>query len=418
MFKSFLTKSENIERESYIWNLIGSTLNAFQSVIMLAVITRVTNLNDAGIFTIAYANSILMLNIGKYGMRNFQVSDYDSQFSFSEYKLSRLYTTLAMVSVSLIYILIISNLNDYSVTKSLTVLIMCVYKAIDSFEDVYHGLFQQENRLDIAGKALSIRMFCSIIIFSLSIFISKSLLISLIITTIASSIIFIYLTSIAYREYKIEKKPILKNVILLLKICFPLFLSVFLSFYINNAPKYAIDSILNDELQACYGFIVMPVFIIELLNGFIFNPVIYTLAKEWSKRNMHRFKAIIIKQIVIIAIITLLCESAAYIAGIPLLSMLYSTDLNKYKTDLLILLLGGGFLVLSGLFNTVLKIMRKQNKAVYIYAFISLIALIFSSKIVRSYSLRGASYLYLILMFLSSVLFIIFSIYFIKQSQK
>ena len=134
MFKSFLTKSENIERESYIWNLIGSTLNAFQSVIMLAVITRVTNLNDAGIFTIAYANSILMLNIGKYGMRNFQVSDYDSQFSFSEYKLSRLYTTLAMVSVSLIYILIISNLNDYSVTKSLTVLIMCVYKAIDSLK--------------------------------------------------------------------------------------------------------------------------------------------------------------------------------------------------------------------------------------------------------------------------------------------
>lgn len=61
---------------------------------------------------------------------------------------------------------------------------------------------------------------------------------------------------------------------------------IFLSFYIGNAPKYAIDSILNDGLQACCGFIAMPVFVIGLLNNFIFNPMISRMSFMWSEKEL------------------------------------------------------------------------------------------------------------------------------------
>lgn len=72
--KEFFLQTDHIDRDSFVWNMAGSMLLAFQSVIMLMVLTRVLGLADAGIFTIAYANANLFLTIGKYGMRNFQVS--------------------------------------------------------------------------------------------------------------------------------------------------------------------------------------------------------------------------------------------------------------------------------------------------------------------------------------------------------
>ena len=83
--KSFLIQSDNIERDSFIWNMAGSMIMAFQSVIMLMILTRVLGLIEAGVFTIAYANANLFLTIGKYGVRNFQVSDVTGQFTFREY---------------------------------------------------------------------------------------------------------------------------------------------------------------------------------------------------------------------------------------------------------------------------------------------------------------------------------------------
>ena len=80
--KHFLLDSKNIDKSSFVWNMIGSMLMAFQSVIMLMIITRTLDLYSAGIFTLAYASANLFLNIGKYGMHNFQVSDMKNQFNF------------------------------------------------------------------------------------------------------------------------------------------------------------------------------------------------------------------------------------------------------------------------------------------------------------------------------------------------
>ena len=199
---------------------------------------------------------------------------------------------------------------------------------------------------------------------------------------------------------------------------FPLFLGSFLSFYIGNAPKYAIDGVLNDELQACYGFIAMPVFVIGLLNNFVFNPMIYKMSVLWDKGKKNEFLKKFIIQVMIVIGITLVCIVGAYLVGIPILSFLYNTDLSLYKYELLILLLGGGFLALSGLLVTVITIIRFQNSLMFGYIIVSILAYTLSKIAVEQYSIRGAAGLYAILTAALCFLFFIFLGYGLKRKEK
>lgn len=416
--KHFLSTSKDINRASFIWNMSGSMLNAFQSVIMLMILTRTGSLLEAGIYTIAYANANLFLMIGKYGMRNFQVSDVREQFSFAEYRRSRYLTTLVMLIVSVVYTIYASKTNSYTINKSLCIIWMCLFKLVDSIEDAYHGLYQQKGRLDIAGKCMTMRMLITIAIFGISVIILKALLPALIISTVATAIIFILFTALTYEEFKCPQVTADKRSLrMLLKLCLPLFLGSFLSFYIGNAPKYAIDSILNDELQACYGFIAMPVFVIGLLNNFIFNPMISKMSFMWNEKDIKSFKKLLYKQMLIILVITVICELGAYLIGIPVLSVMYNTDLAPYKTELLILLLGGGFLALSGLFVTIITIMRLPKTLLFGYGIVAILAYLASPLMVKQYGMAGAASLYLLLMIILCIIFVVPLLYGIRRGK-
>lgn len=410
---TFLTKEKNVERATYIWNMAGSLLNAFQSVIFLMIITRVLGIGEAGIFTIAYADANLFLNLGKYGMRYFQVSDYQNQFSFRQYVKSRYLTVLLMISASWIYVFTAAYINSYSFHKISIILWMCVWKAADALEDVFHGDLQKCGRLDIAGKMLCTRVVSMTAVWALLLMLTKNQMIATVIAagfTFFITIRMIYLVrsfysmplKIAWNDLKVDAK-----MLELLRIVFPLFLSMFLSFYIGNAPRYAIDRQLSDELQACYGFIAMPVFVIGLLSSFIFNPIITRMSVLWNENKNREFGLRAFRQMVIVLIITGVCMAGAYILGIPVLSWIYHTDLSDFKVQLMLMLVGGGFLGLSGLLQMLITIQRGQRQLVIIYIFVTVIAIIFSNGVVREYGMNGAVCLYILLMGLLCIGFVL-----------
>ncbi|NBJ64058.1 lipopolysaccharide biosynthesis protein [bacterium c-19] len=406
--KRFLLISKDIKKDSYLWNMLGSMLTAFQSVIMLMILTRTLGLTDAGIFTIAYANANLFLTIGKYGMRYYQVSDVKHQFSFKEYKASRIVSCIAMILISALYILITGSQNNYSAEKSLIILCMCVFKMIDAIEDVYIAMYQQEGRLDVGSKVMTVRIFFTLCVFSFSLLLLKNLLNALIVSTVFTIICLILLLFLTNQPFKKQERNLrFQNVSYLLRVCFPLCISAFLSFYIGNAPKYAIDAQLNDTLQACYGFISMPVFVIGLLNNFIFNPIITKMSILWSHKCYKEFIKKVAFQVLVIAAITLICVIGAYLLGVPVLSILYNTDLSDYKTELIVLLVGGGFLGLSGFLTTVITIMRIQRTLILGYGSVAVLAYFLSPILVANYEMMGAAYGYLLLMILLSGFFVL-----------
>ena len=194
-----------------------------------------------------------------------------------------------MFLVSVVYVVVASISKDYSFEKAMVIFWMCLFKIPDVIEDVYFGDYQKKGRLDVGSKAITIRMVITLLLFGGILIIWKDLLLALVISTIVTFIIMIIFIKMTITNFKESCKRSWKNVLLLLKQCFPLAAGAFLSFYIGNAPKYAIDSLLSDELQACYGFIAMPVFVIGLLNSFIFNPMLYKISKLWNEKKVKDF---------------------------------------------------------------------------------------------------------------------------------
>lgn len=397
-----------IERSAYLWNTVAGLLMAFQSVIMLVVLTRVCDIVVAGVFTIAYANANLFLNVGTFGMRQFQVTDRLGQFSFREYRFSRLVTSVAMLIAGCAYLAYSSASIGYSLDKTLVVLAMCLFKLVDAVEDVFHGEYQREGRLDVGARVLTMRLATTIFVFAGLVVLLRDLLPALAVATVYTALFFAGETLYAKRRYRLPRLSggfDKRHVAQLLKACFPLFAAAFLLFYIGNAPKYAIDAIMGDVDQAYYGFIAMPVFVVGLLASFVYNPMIASLADQWRKREVRPFLARFIRLVGAIAGITVFCVLCAWIAGVPVLNLLYNTDVSAYLGELVVLVAGGGFLAITSLATLGITILRLQRVLVWGYGAVALLALIASSWAVGSFGIAGASWTYFCTMALLACVF-------------
>ena len=369
MLRGFLIgKDTAIARDSFIYNTASGLINAAQSVLILMVISRVLGDYDAGVFNIAWAVGNLFLNVGKYGMREMQATDVGHKYSFRTYLNSRLISTAVMMAVSLGYIFYSAVTIGYETSKTIIIILVCLLKAIDSIEDIYQGQQQLNGRLDVAGKCYSVRLTVTILAYALTLFICKDLLIATAISlaiSAAASFYLLFLTSSVARGT--DDKAESKGVMTLFADCFRLFLATFLSFYMINAPKFAIDAQMSSEAQANYGYIAMPVFLIGVVGQFIYMPIIKGMADNYARRDMKAFRKEMLRQTVFLAILTVLIMAGTYLLGIPVLSLFFHKDLTMYKTGLLILMAGGSLLAYSNFARTVLTIMRKQGWVIAAY---------------------------------------------------
>ena len=234
--------------------------------------------------------------------------------------------------------------------------------------------------------------------------------------TVASGVVFlIWVVILAHKDgvNKVVDKGILSSVGFgwlpgMIKQIFPLFVAGFCSIFISNIPKFAIDRYLNDEVQACYGFVAMPVFVIGLLNQFIYQPTVVRLTNEYYDGKISQFKNSVNKQMVIVAGIMALCVCGAAAIGVPVLSVLYHTDLSGYWKELVILQFARGFLGLSGYFNVILTIIRKQKIILEGYLVALVLGIVILNIAVRSAGAVGASVGYL------AVMILLFAFYYVS----
>ena len=385
------TEGEHSLAGSFFWNSLGGILNAGQSVLVLMVITRVLGLAAAGVYSIAFATGNLFLYLGEYGVRNVQVSDLTEQYPFRDYLAHRILTVFLMLALGACCCVFSYGRGTYSLEKSLTVFAMCLLKAVDCIEEVYEGRLHQRGRLDLAGKVMTVRLVVSIGGMLAAAVLFHSLLIA---TDIAAALaavsafcmLFCYRKEVAFTPGLVSRR----NVGALMRVCFPVCAANFLQFYLINAPKYAIDAAMEETVQAQYNFIAMPVFVIQLLGMFLYQPVLGRMSAAAANGDRRALLSDIRKIVLGILVIAAVCLAGAWVLGIPVLSLLYATDLSSFRSELMWILVGGIFLALSGFLCAVLTILRRQSAILVIYAAGAMLSLILTGQMVRSSGILGA----------------------------
>lgn len=376
---------------SYIWNSIGGMLNALQSVVVLMVITRTCGLADAGIYSIAFATGNLFMYLGNYGVRNYQVSDLRQQYAFQDYLWHRCVTILLMLAASAFYCTVNFASGSYSPEKTAIVLAMCVLKTEDCIEEVFEGRLHQNGRLDLAGKMMTVRILISIGGMMAALVLTKSLFLSTLAAIVLAFGSFIFMAIRYRREIAWSRSPFLwAKTAGLLAACFPVCAANFLSFYLINAPKYAIDAAMSEEVQAEYNFIAMPVFVIQLLTMFIYQPVMVRMTTSYRRKERRAFLREFMSVVRWLLVLSAAVLFGAYLLGIPVLSALYATDLTALKGDLMLILLGSVFLAMNGFYSAVLTLMRMQNRIPVYYLIGAILSLILTPHMVATGGITGA----------------------------
>ena len=393
---------------------MAGLIKAGETVLMTMVATRLAGLTVAGIITIAFAVGNQLLNIGKFGVRNYQVTDTTNRYSWGVYFKERIISVIYMMVCTGIYLSYAYFVLNYKQDKIEAIAIICMIFAVEAIEDVFWGLYQKKGFLAVGAKIFCVRWGGILVSYSVALWITGNLVYTLFVCLFFSILVLLVAVRVTYyritgnRETPLKIEPTEKGQCIKLQLAtLPIFAMEFLSLYIGNAPKYAIDKCLNDEVQACYGFVAMPVFVIGLLNTFIYQPTLVQMANEWQEKNLDKFKSRIRKQIWIIIGIAAICLAGAYCIGIPVLSWLFATDLTNYKRELMILLIAGTFYAISGYLGIVITIIRRQRFLIGIYGLVALTALLFLTKIVSVYGTIGAAIGHLGLMVLLCILYVI-----------
>lgn len=397
---------EKVQREAQIWHTVFSMMNALQSTLLLFLVTRIIGSDRAGVISLAFSVSYLMIMIGNYGVRNYQATDVNRRFGFREYRIHRWATCLLMALASVGYV----ALRGYAPDKAAIVLLCCLLKLIESVENVYHGEYQRANRLDVASKAGTIRIVLTVAAFVVALLLTDNLLLACLCMDLTALFSLTVLLAYTYSRIPTATAAAPADWKRLFTICLPLFVSTFCYIYICNASKYALDRYDTEVIQGHYGMIFMPVFAINLISNCIYGPFLVRLAGYWNKNYIAPMRRFVRLQIVGILIITVAATAVGYLIGTQVLSLVFGVDLSAYRMQFTVLLVGSGMTALVDFATNLLTVIRRQNLQVLLYSIFAVVSFACTRVLVQQFSIAGAAFAYgLVMTTQASVMMLIVS---------
>ena len=385
-----------LTQKNSVWNMIGATLNAFTSLIYVIIVTWVNGVDNAGIFSFAFSMGIVLFCFGNYITRPFQVTDVSEKYSDSDYIYLRIFTCTVPVVFCVAFCLI----KGYSTYKSTIILLLCLYSMTEAFSETMYAVTQKNNLLYKVGVSMTVRALSQCFVFFVIDYITRNLVLA------TSTLVIINVLVCIFYDIPSAKKSGLVTTKFSLKICavilgvgFFNFALTLLNSFMLNIQKYAIDDACSDEMQAIFGYIIMPATFMNLLGQYIIQPVLTTLSDAVKNKNADKFIKTSLKTISVVFMLGIPVFIVAYFLEAPVLSLVFGVNLEKYKTAMMIIIVGSVFYALQVVISYILISCRVTFSQVVVYGIVSVLSFAVSYKVVSAVDLTPCAVVYSCSMF-------------------
>lgn len=380
-------------KKDYFWNTIGVFLQNATSPLLLIAITRINGIDTSGLFSFAFAVSIVLFAFGLWGGRTYQVSDIKREFDHRSYIFARIILGIAMVAAVTFFALA----NNYDVYKSTILIVLVVYKAIESIADSIYGILQAYNGLSYVGKSLLYKSALGLLLFIFIDVLTGNIIMSSIGIALVN-VIFVILYDIRLAR-KFENIGIKSNVIpfyiheagIILRRTAAIFAVTFLATFSINIPRFFIDKYDSSQI-GYFGILAMPITLIALFMSFILQPNMVQLTKMYNHGKYKKFKKVINGVMMVTLGFGAVVAVGTFVVGIPLLNIIFGIDFSQHKAELMIMIIGGIANAFVAIFIVLLTIMRRFKALFYNLLFTNLALVIASAILVQEYGmLAGVS---------------------------
>ena len=388
--------TKRIMAAGFFWNAVYAGLNAIQSALLLFAISRTHDIGTAGMITIGFTVANLSAIMARYGMRNFMVTDVNEQFRFSDYFLTKIFSTTGALVLSFGYLAFMTLSGRYTPEKGLIILGIILLKVEGAVEELYVSRLQQKGRLDIGARIAAFRIGCSTMVMFAAIWVIPSLPVCLLLGIVTEILVDVLMIpgGKKYADFSLgtlNKKAAVR----LLQLGIPLFIGGALHNYVGNGPKYLVDLYLTDGMQAVCGYVMMPMFVLSILNIFVMSPAVKGLGDAWNT-DRELFRKKVIRHILLISVLTVIVLGTGLVIGLTVLSEMYNVDLQPYRKEFLILMAGGGLFTISSYMIVLLTTMRRQTGIVWGCVAATVVYVALGGTISQRAGFTGACWLYII----------------------
>lgn len=393
-----------ISKKDVIWNTLGSILNAVVSFLLAVFVIKIIGSNDGGLFSFGYSTlAQIALIISFFGIRPFHIVDVKFNYSFDDYYSHRLVTTIVSTLIICFYVFLMFFIGKYTLYKSIVLILIIQSGTLEGFADCFDCEFQRNNLLYISGQSVFFRTLLYSLSLIGSLYISKNLLVSVIISSIVKFIIILFLSILKYK-YVLNNSININYIkfVLLTKDTYSLFIIAIIDIIIFSLPKLMIDYYLGDINNGLFNFYFMPVNGIYLLINLIIKPLLTPISNLYNN-NKNKYDELFNKIIIISLVLCIFVLIMSIIfSGIYNLFINYVTN-NVYlnmnintKVVFVLNMLGGALYSITTPIYYMLIISNKQKSIMYIYLITLVLSFIIGQVCINNFMLLGASIMFVV----------------------
>lgn len=337
-----------------VWFLVGNATYTLAQWCMVVLVAHLGSAYSVGVFALAFAVSAPVIMLANLRLRFVQASDAKDEHEFLEYFALRLVTTALALGV----IAIVAMCSQNNIISLTTILLIGIAKSFEAISDIYYGLLQKHQRMDVIARSLMLKSFLSLALFGGGLYISRNILVACAGLAIAWGLVLIGMDARApmrlsaaaaqrraprwhilrgamrYFQSRIASRSIRRLAFTAL----PLGAVAFLVSLSANIPRYVIEWRFGSEKLGYYAAISYFMVAAVTMMASVGQAAMPRLAQLFAGMEFHAFKHMLLRLVFIAVGGGIAGIGVAWLFGDSVLSMFYGQDYVQYRNVFVVMM--------------------------------------------------------------------------------
>jgi O-antigen/teichoic acid export membrane protein len=302
----------------------------------LVVLAKLVRPELVGQFALAFAITAPVMLAANLGLRTVQVTDARRQFPFADFVALRLIT----VAVALLVIMLAGHLAGVSSGMMALLWLVGVSKGIDAVSDIIHGAFQQAEWMEPIGKGLMLNGAVSLAALALAVSVTGSVVWGALGSVFGSAVALFGYNVPVYRRWS-RSLPISHEhwrpvaLARLGVLAAPLGIAYLLTSLNPNIPTYFLARIEGERDLGIYAALAYLTVAGHTVVSAAANVALPRLALLHARGDFPLFQAIVNRLIGAAVALGAVAWLVVWVAGEPLLRIVYRPEYAAHKALLL-----------------------------------------------------------------------------------
>ncbi|HRB81178.1 MAG TPA: lipopolysaccharide biosynthesis protein [Nitrospira sp.] len=353
-------------RRSALWTGLGDAFYALCQWGILVILARMGTPEMVGQFALASAITAPVIIFANLGLRQLQSTDARNQFQFRDYVAMRLASTvLALATIAVLAF-------QYRVDTALTILVLGIAKCFEAISDVFYGLLQKHERMDLITISLLLRGVTSAAGFAVGFILLGGVLGGVVGLAMGGRLVLIaydiprgsqILSLTAHKPHTagIWRQSQMQA---LCALALPLGVGTMLLSLNANIPRYFIERYIGDGALGLFAGMAYVAAAAGMAVNSLGQAMSPRLSQHWARGAFVEFRTLFMKFAALAGLWGLIGIGVAFAVGAQLLTLLYGADYATHS-DTFVWLMGvaavSHLASVCGFGMTAARIIRSQS---------------------------------------------------------